>query len=113
MQRKVRETCGFTNVTNVCGGIQLKRQKNRKHQNSIRLCGCILIAAFFIVLLSGKLPEAARRGQVRESDRHEQTDNNTDEKDTSKKQTDNPKIAKKNPKISDHQTGSAPSQGVC
>ena len=36
MQRKVQETCGFTNVTNVYGGIQLKCQKNRKHQKSIR-----------------------------------------------------------------------------
>ena len=96
MQRKVQETCGFTNVY---GGIQLKCQKNRKHQKSIRLCGCILIAAFFIVLLSGKLPEAARRRQVRESDRQKQTYNNTYEKDVSKKQTDNTKIAKKNPKI--------------
>ena len=99
MQRKVQETCGFTNVTNVYGGIQLKCQKNRKHQKSIRLCGCILIAAFFIVLLSGKLPEVARRRQVRESDRQKQTYNNTYEKDVSKKQTDNTKIAKKNPKI--------------
>ena len=53
----------------------------------------------FIVLLSGKLPEVARRRQVRESDRQKQTYNNTYEIDVSKKQTDNTKIAKKNPKI--------------
>lgn len=77
----------------------MKRQKSRKHQKSIRLCGCILCAAFFIVLLSGKLPEAARRGQVRESDRQEQSDNHTYKKEVLKKQKDNAKTAKKNPKI--------------
>lgn len=60
----------------------MKRMKNKKHKKTIRLCGYILCAAFFIALIGGKFANTQEKQKPQEE--KEQVQKNKSDKNTKK-----------------------------